>query len=77
MTHVQPELPTTQGDIAKKDADDYWVEGWTAGQEGVVYINGRKQKNVVAVETKQIVGGATTVTITYLARSLNKGKRPA
>lgn len=72
-----PKLEDKSSDSSDKYYD-FWIEGELVGAVGgKTFLNGQLLHGVRDVQTSVDVAGVTVVSITFLARSLNKGERPS
>lgn len=76
-TWTKPEIPDDLKGSIVDEAHDFWVEALTAGAiDGKTFMDGELLHGIQKVKTRTDAGGLTTVTITFLVRTLNKGDRP-
>lgn len=76
-TRRWPGQPDASGQVLDKGYD-FWVESETTGAlNSRTYMDGKLLHGVRSVETHTDGHDATTVTITFIARTLNKGARPS
>lgn len=74
---TKPPVAESESRSVSERAPDFWIEALTAGVAGGrTFMDGKLLQGVQKVTAETEVDGITTVTITFIARTLNKGERP-